>query len=204
MRAKGLLWIVTVAILAFPRTSHAGLMDVIWEMSGPQLLGVGLQCDFRLQRGTNPECTFLGIRLGPRPSESPRLWVNLLAAAYFSTGTDGEENGVQIPFSAGRARMIGIDPMAAVALYRGPTHRWHSAIGLSWNTFFGPDIDTFNNVAIKLRPVAWDRTFGNRITFGLAYNLRLYPDGFDATPTGGLNSTSDPEVVHGFLVGLSF
>ena len=96
--------------------------------------------------------------------------MNFLAAGYFSTGTDGEENGQQIPFSAGRARMIGFDPIVA-ARVPIPGGRWHGGIGLSLNRFFGPDIDAFNNWAIKLRPVAWDTPFefrGHTFTFGVA------------------------------------
>lgn len=213
MRAKALLWIVTLAILAFPRTSHAGIIDVILEMSGPQLLGFGLQCDIALDDGATPQCMLFGKRLGWETRRSERVWVDLLAAAYFSTGRDNEdkENNVQHHFSAGRARMIGFDPMVSTRLNpsSSSSHRLYSGIGVSLNRFFGPDIEAFNNWAIKLRPLGWDwdRGFafwGQTWKLDAAYNLRLYPNGFDATENGGLSSTSELEVVHGFVVGLSF
>ena len=211
MRAKLLLWIVTFAVLAFPKTSHAGILDVIWEMSGPQMLGIGLQCDFQLTGTSKPECLLFGARLGGWESRQTRaVWLNLLTAAYFSTGRDGkEDDGQQIPFSGGRARMIGVDPMLGIHLYSTGQHRFHVGTGLTVNRFFGPDIDAFTNVGIKLRPLGWDWDRGFRFwsrTWKLeaAYNLRIYPDGFDASPTGGLASTSDPEAVHGFFVGLTF
>ena len=211
MRAKVLLWIVTLAILAVPRTSHAGLIDVILEMSGPQLLGFGLQCDIALDDGATPQCMLFGKRLGWETRRSGRVWVDFLAAAYFSTGRDGEEDGLQIRFSGGRARMIGFDPMISLRWNPNSTssHRWYSGVGLLLNRFFGPDIDAFNNWALKLRPVGWDWDrpvpfLGLNLKLDAAYNLRLYPNGFDATPTGGLSSTSELEAVHGFLVGVSF
>jgi hypothetical protein len=213
MRAKALLWIVTLAILAFPRTSDAGLIDVILEMSGPQLIGFGLECDLAVDGDGKPECTILGIRLGsPGPEvRRRRVWVNVLAAAYVSTGRDGKENGQQIPFSGFETRMVGFDPMVAVRWSPDSwgSHRLHVGGGFSLNRFFGADIDTFNNWAFKVRPLAWDwdRAFlfwGRQWTLGAAYNLRVYPNGFDASPTGGLASTSERELVHGFLVGLSY
>ena len=212
MRVKALLWIVTLVILAFPRSSHAGIMDVIWEMSGPQLLGFGLQCDIGLDRAISPECMLFGKRLGWESHQSQLVWVNLLAAAYFSTGRDNtDENNQQVTFSGGRVRMIGFDPMFAMRVNpnAASAHRLHVGLGLSLNRFFGPDIDAFNNVAIKVRPLAWDwdrpfRFLGQSWKLGAAYNLRVYPDGFDSTPNGGLASTGDSEAVHGFLVALSF
>jgi hypothetical protein len=107
--------------------------------------------------------------------------------------------------------MIGFDPM--VAMRWSPDswerHRLHVGGGFSLNRFFGHDIDSFNNWAFKVRPLAWDwdrafRVWNRSMTLGAAYNLRVYPNGFDASPTGGLASTSEHELVHGFLVGLSF
>ena len=212
MRVKTLPWIVTLLVLAFPGASQAGIMDVIWEMSGQQLLGFGLQCDISFDDGATPQCLIFGKRLGWETRRSERAWVDLLAAGYFSTGTDNTENNVQHHFSAGRARMIGFDPMVSMRWSpdSSSSHRFYSGAGVSLQRFFGPDIDdAFNKWAVKLRPVGWDwdRGFvfwGHTWKLDAAYNLRLYPNGFEAAENGRLSSISDAEVVHGFVVGLSF
>ena len=46
------VWMVLVwrlLVLATPRTGSAGIGELIWEMSGPQFVGGGIQCKFTLQ-----------------------------------------------------------------------------------------------------------------------------------------------------------
>ena len=207
-----LLLAVLVAIV--PRPAYASFWDIIWQMSGPQLLGFGLQCETVLSLKELPDCALLGVQLVrddqqtrlARESER-RLWWIVEGRVYFSTGKNATENGNVSDFTFGRARMVGLDPMLAGRWSADRPKGWllHWGVGASLNRLFGPDFDSFNNYAIKLRPFGADRKF-KKVTFGAAYNLRLYPDGFDSE--GGVNPIvskgSEFERVHGVLIELRF
>jgi len=239
MAAKRIGWMVLVGALVLPQCAEASILDIIWRMSGPQLFGLGAECDVKLRSDPDPkehgpeeqkgnetrkptrpalDCNVLGIQFvrpprqrpddrDPRPSiavrdQNPRRWRILEARAYFSTGRDAD-NGVPIKFS--RVKMVGFDPMGAVAWGgKPPHHTLYSAAGVSLNRIFGPDFNSFGNWAIKIRPVAYDYK-GNCVRIGFAYNLRWYPDGFSVEgPPASLSTKSAKELVQGFLFELRF
>src|SRR5262245_11902739 len=47
-RAAG-VGILLFAVLCMPRTSEAGLLEFIWDLSGPQIVNVGFGCNFDMK-----------------------------------------------------------------------------------------------------------------------------------------------------------
>ena len=70
LRRIAVLGMMLFALLGLPRSSHAGLLELIWEMSGPQMIGSGISCIYsvRLQR---QECRIGGMFLKPT-ADQPR------------------------------------------------------------------------------------------------------------------------------------
>ena len=40
---------ILLSLLAIPSTGHASIIDIIWGMSGPQMIGVVLHCEIDLE-----------------------------------------------------------------------------------------------------------------------------------------------------------
>ena len=87
-------------MLAFPSTGHASIWDIIWGMSGPQMMGPVFHCEWDLQHRSGEkedviECRAIDYlfyhKLKPRPDR--RVWLSLDSGVYFSTGKDSGENG---------------------------------------------------------------------------------------------------------------
>jgi hypothetical protein len=200
-RAHAIVWITLLVILAFPRTGSAGFADLIWEMSGAQLIGLGLECEVGLT-STRKGCRlfeFIPIfRDGQR--QDTGLWLAVEARGYFSTWKNHDE----ADFEFLHVGMAGIDPMLGFGRRAANGMRYYAGAGFSLNRLFGRDFEAFNNFAYKLRPIGVEVDLG-RFTLDIAYNLRFYPKGFDVGP-----STNNPPVrlgrelerVHGFVVSV--
>jgi hypothetical protein len=198
-RARAMLPMVLVGLLASPQTAKAGLADIIWEMSGPQLFGIGLECEFASLQP--PLCRSLFWEFGP--PHGKHLWFNAEARVYFS----GNKDHGDVDFTFWGTRMIGIDPMIGFGGYRLGRFRFHHGVGASLNRLFGEDVDdAFNNIAWKLRFIDVKIDLPKRLRLDIAYNGRLYPKGFDASasPRELLHLGSDTEYVHGALIAILF
>ena len=210
MRIARMLWLTVGVLVVTAQPARASIFDIFWEMSGPQLLGIGAQCEVGLNPGKEHGCAFLfydGIRWGQRKRQ--RLWLSIEPAIYFSSGKNSSDRGLIFAFRAGRARMFAIDPLVAFKWAKKDSNRvrLYSAAGFSFNRFFGPEVDDFNNVAFKFRPIVADFRIGAQSTLGFTYNFRLYPDGFDTQQRPGearLLKGRSPEWVHGLAVALSW
>src|SRR5687768_12165953 len=115
MHRRLVLCVIFLAVLVAPRTAYAGLGDLIWEMSGPMMIGWGLECDFVIKSESGkvpskPDCNLFGRRLvsvyAPRITDR-RLWMSFESRLFYSTGRNPKPNGDEIEFLAFRARMIG-------------------------------------------------------------------------------------------------
>jgi hypothetical protein len=199
----GTAGIVLVALLAFPRTATANILDMIWEMSGPQLIGiVVLHCKIDLQ-GRPGECRSVDVKLPDTPTrELPaRFWVSMEAAGYFSTGKNSGQN----EFEAFRIGMAGLD--AALEVRSGSYKGWtfyHGLAGVTYNYLFGKGFDSFDKIGLKFRPIGVTR--GRWID--LALNIRAYPNGFGSDELGfapRLGQVDRPlEVTYGLSWGRSW
>jgi hypothetical protein len=210
MRTRSLA-IALFGVLAMAKPAHAGWLDVIWEMSGPRMLGMRvLAIEVGLGRPVSPNVVradasrrLLGPVWKPKPSfvdlaSEYRWWLMTEMYAYGST----EKTVDTVPL--GRVWMLAIDPMLAYGRRLENGARVYTAYGFSFNRLFGPDIHPAGNWAIKLRPLAVDRTFG-WLTLGADYSWRIYPGGFDvgANPPS-LTRGTKTEIVHGPSLEIGF
>ncbi|MEO5739518.1 MAG: hypothetical protein ABIS29_02870 [Vicinamibacterales bacterium] len=195
----GMAAFVLASVLAIPRSADAGIIDFIWEMSGPMMVGGGIACDIELQSGNN-ECRLVGARvsgdLSARGERRP-LWLTLEGAVYFSTGKDSEMR----PFKFGHAQLFAYEPTLNLrSVSHGDLAIHHGVIGLSYFLLTGKDFKRFDNVGLKLVPIAV--TYKR---FTVAYNLRVFPNGFTSQQFGVDPRTptlhQGREVVNGFTIG---
>jgi hypothetical protein len=175
-------------------------MDLIWEMSGPQLIGAVIGCKVELNADLN-ECSIVGWPV-KRSSGLPRAWLSVEGGIYTSTGKNAD-----IDYHDFDTNMLAFEPMLEVRS-TGPTGFvvYHGLAGLSYDFLFGRDFRRFDKFGVKFRPVAVAFNTG-RVRWDLAYNLRLYGNGFTAD-----EFTREPRVdidrpferTHGFSIGLLF
>ena len=182
-----------VALLGAPRPSEAGLLDIIWEMSGPQMIGFAYGCLYSLNNhkfevcrvGENPTraAAEKGGNLPKAIPEKPKNpFLGFSAGIYTSTGVDSSTQ----PYKWFEIGMFELGTGLTFKSYEtgGPNNddvRVYHGFGVAYERFFGRGIDGFNNGpiqafnkwAITVTPV--DVTL-NRIAFGI--KMRLYPEGF--------------------------
>jgi hypothetical protein len=175
------LWTAAVvlgAAITAPRDARAGIIEFIWEMSGPQMIGVLAECRLNFDGGGVDQCTAAGFPFAGEDTPRPRkLWLTLDAGVYFSTGHD--VSGQDYEF--GRTWMLSFDPMIEIQTVSRPKFAmYHGVMGVSYNFLFGEGFRKFTNVALKVRPIGV--IIANRVN--VAYNLRLYPNGFTADQFG--------------------
>lgn len=206
----GITSVCLLALLAFPKASEASIWDIIWGMSGPQMMGPVLHCEWDLQHesgdGNIFECRAIDYLFHNqvRSRTERNVWMSLDSAFYFSTGksSDGNEFGKFKNF------MLAFEPMLEVRTYKSGESNFmlhHGVMGVTYNVLFGEntlgeDYDTFDNVGLKFRPIG--------VTINKSYNasftLRYYPRRFVSEDFGIINPAQDKtggEWVYGFTVG---
>ena len=171
--------VVTVGALLFvllgvPRQSHAGILDFIWEMSGPQLVGFGVGCLFSPKAATHEQCRagsfFVPGAQARNPRGPERFFLAASASIFGSTGHDSPTQS----YEAGDVWMVAVEPGIVYRSYTPIEEvQVHHGIGLSYNRVWGRNLEAFDKWAITVTPI--DVTL-NRISVGI--KLRLYPDGF--------------------------
>jgi len=197
---------ILLSLLAIPSTGHASIIDIIWGMSGPQMIGVVLHCEVDLEHKSVDkedliECRgidyLLYHRLKPRPVR--RVWLSLDAAYYFSTDKDSDGN----EFNWFENHMVAFEPILEVRSYTSPDENFmvhHGLMGITYDVLFGENFDTFDNVGLKFRPIGV--TINKR--YNASFTLRYYPRRFVSEDFGIINPTQNKdggEWVYGFTVG---
>lgn len=203
--------IIFAAMLAAPGSAAAGIIDFIYEMSGPQMWGIPIQCDVDLRSlpaksadGTprNYQCRFIEKHLGGerlfRTAEDRWLWVSIGGGVYTSTTKDSRPN----IFDAWKIGMVAYEPMLHIRSVQSPgstRSRFaieHGAIGFSHMLFVGKGFEPFDNIGIKFMPL---QVRYRRVSVG--YTMRVFPKGFTSPQFGGppSRSTQGAEVVNGIL-----
>jgi hypothetical protein len=200
-------------VLAAPNAAHAGMgevIDAIIGLTGPQMIGVPIDCEVNLQTRARA-CFIAGFAprgLPPNYAEDRRLWVVIGGGAYTSTNKDSEMR----EFSWGDAHMLAFEPTVNVRSYVRPSTDDTSfavehGVGASALYLFG-DFDSFVKGGIKIRPVGvvWRNINGRRFNFGLAYNLRFFPNAFTPAEFGrpGPTTHGGREFAHGFTLTLAW
>lgn len=199
----GIAVVFFAALVAAPNPAGAGLIDFIHEMSGPQMIGFPVDCEFDIQVQRH-ECRLVDVihLSGDRGFRvERRLWLALTGAAYFSTGKDADLR----QFKLGRVRMLAYEPTVNVRSFKstgGSVVLEHGVLGLSYFYLMGSDFRRFDNLGVKLVPIAF--TY-KRATF--AYTFRVFPNGFTSEQFGVTAPTPtlrESEVVNGLTFGLRF
>ena len=208
----GIAPIVVAITLTVPGSAAAGIIDFIYEMSGPQMWGIPIQCDLDLrsrpakneQDGTprNYQCRFIEKHLGGerlfRTAQDRWLWVSIGGGVYTSTTKDSRP----LRFDAWKIGMIAYEPMLHVRSFQsaGSTRTRfaveHGAIGFSHMLFVGKGFDPFDNIGMKFMPL---QVRYKRLSVG--YTMRVFPRGYTSPQFGGppTRSTQGAEVVNGIL-----
>lgn len=190
VRMKRVLWLTLLMTVGAAQSARAGIWDVIWEMSGPQMHGIGVQCDLQVSPSTKFICDLPLRRTSAfdwrRHRGERRIWFAIEPLFFFASGKEDE-------FRFARAKMFALDPVL--------TFKWellgktvHTGVGASLNHFFGTEVQHMNKAALKVRQLLFQNQH-----LEIVYNLRLYPDGFEVLdrPTGGkLVSMHKSEAVH--------
>jgi hypothetical protein len=188
-----------IALLGAPRPSEAGLLEIIWEMSGPQMLGFALGCLYspstkkfeQCRIGENPTAQYMSAKAD---TDRPKTFIGFSGGIYGSTGVD---SGTQ----EYKWWEIGMVELGTGLSFRSfdPTDnhvRVQHGFGVVYERLFGRGIENFNNGAIHpfnkfaftVTPV--DVTINDKVAFGI--KLRLYPHGFtDDQLKAGLTPATD-------------
>lgn len=191
---------VLMMLFAGPHAASAGIIEILAEMSGPQMIGGLVECRVGVD-AVLEQCTVVGWKVaGSGVRSSTKMWLSLEGGAYVSTGhdVDGQD------YEFGKTYMLAFDPMIEIQTVSRP--KWgmyHGVMGASYNFLVGEGFRKFTNVGFKLRPIGV--IIANRLN--IAYNLRLYPSGFTADQFGRLPvvpESTKPEAVHGISVGYRF
>lgn len=197
---------VTAMVLGLPLDSSAGLLDLIWDTSGPQFIGGVLRCRVPVSGGAT-KCSVVGITLtGSEPDVMTRgaggarpVWVSFEGGVYTSTGKN--ENGLD--FEGFKANMLSFDPLLEFASVGNANWRLYHGVGSTFQFVFGPDFDSFGKFGFKVRPIAAE--FGDH--WEAALNVRLYPSGFGSDQFGfGPRFTGNRPFEHswGVLAGYKY
>lgn len=204
-----------------PRVSSADMMDVIYKMSGPQLLSV-LPFAYRVPlpgagRGLvagivkNDKRTFTlwdVVPLVPRPPagsldvsspSAPRTWFVLDINAYASTSKDANET---TKYDGWGVKMLAVEPRYDRLLYTSSRLTLYAGAGVSYGVLWGDDFSTFDKFAFKFRPVGimlFD-------TIDLGFNIRVYPNGYtsDEFHQTASHYARPAEAVYGFSGGVAW
>lgn len=182
---------LVLVLLGVPRGGEAGILDFIWEMSGPQMLGYSHGCLYSLTAKKWVECRHGKVPVTKRAtgadSDKPGkdLMLGFNASILGSTAHDSATQSYRW-FEIG---MVELGGGVAIESYKcrcssggpyAPEVRVRHGIGVFYERFFGQrtednngPIDGFNNWGVSVTPV--DVAL-KRIAFGV--KLRMYPNGF--------------------------
>jgi hypothetical protein len=222
MRSRRVGAFVVLAVLACARPADAGWLDFIWEMTGPRMIGVGVECEVAIKSKRDKGCAIPGWRFQQFKSDKPRDSKDPDPRFWFSTGAFYYVSADYKGFSAGEAHAIGVDPMVLFSRIkvnearRSKSIRVTAGAGLTLQRFWGDEFEAFGNTGLKFRPLAVDFPLPYKsLRVNVAYNLRYYWDGFEAIP--GVDETpttpripalfrkvDQPETVHGLVIAFTF
>lgn len=187
-------------LLASPRATEASMLDFIWELSGPQLIGLGVSCRWDFNKNVDV-CDFAPSSARREGAGRSRLFFSTTGTLFVSTSKNSPSN---VDYNWGDVFMLAAEPAVSVSTVdRGNVRVYHS-VGVSYDLLFGKQFDTFDKFAIKLTPV---ETYFPDKHLSIAATVRLYPNGFsnDEFGIGTRRDYNRPfEAVYGFNVGYWF
>ena len=211
-RRFGIGVFILASLLAVPRIASAGIGEVILELSGPKMFGLGLECRLLLS-GDWESCkvsTPAGLLVGEN-QPNRKMWLALGGSFYWSLNStvNGQDYGT------GEVKMWSLDPMLEIESksWGDPNDLrlqiYHGILGVSYNLLHGEHFPTFTNAALKVRPFGIVVPVSSNWGIDFSYNIRLYPNAFTAEDFGrvtvpGFEPGAGTEAVQSFVVGLRF
>lgn len=210
MRQLLVVALTALVLLGSAGRSEAGLGDLIWEMSGPQMFGVGIACRYKLRGEFGRQFQYcelsvsVPLALATAKEEPPevarwsveRVFWSWGAAGYVSTGWNDpkyEDNfscppentpceGDKIDYRAFDHRMISFEPTLDYALgdLCDDCRPIFVSTGVTLHSVWNRDADQFWKAGFKVAQV--EVPIGKRVK--ASASVRLYPDGFGADQFG--------------------
>jgi hypothetical protein len=213
--------VVFLVAIMCPRMSSADMIDVLWKMSGPQLISLasieyrvpladgGLELIKGIVKNDNKTLTLWDVvPLIPRPAAdsldissagAKKNWFAVAANVYASTSRDANAT---TPYDGWQVKMLAIEPRFDRLLHAHNCLAVYAGAGISYDRLWGNGFSNFDKFAFKIRPV------GVMLldTVDLAFNIRIYPNGFTHDEfTETTQSYSRPyEIVYGFSGGIAW
>lgn len=185
--------------LSASRPSEASIIDFIWELSGPQLIGLGVSCRWDFNKNVDV-CDFAAPSRGDQAKRS-RVFFSTTGTLFVSTSKNSPS---RVDYNWGDVYMLAAEPAVAVSSVTQDNVRVYHSVGATYDVLFGKQFDTFDKFGIKITPV--EAYFPNK-HLSVAATVRLYPNGFsnDEFGIGNPRDYDRPfEAVYGFNVGLWF
>jgi hypothetical protein len=164
-------------LLLLPRSSSAGILEIIAEMSGPQMLGFPFECRLGLSKESGASfefCHWFAPLVGPGPEK--KLWLTLEGGPYFATGA-GKTGDL---YETGDVYMLTFDPMIERVSFGDVKKGIYHGAGLTTNFLVGHKFRRFGNVGFKFRPVGFVIPTGGTTSLDFSFHLRFYPSRFTA------------------------
>lgn len=206
MGSRRLGALVVLAVLVFARPADAGWLDFIWEMTGPRMIGIGIDCEVGLARKPDKRClTPLGRIPWPKvddPDPQDHRFFFASEAFYYLSAPYKS-------FGWGEVQGVGVDPIVLFSRIRTNSVRLTSGAGFTVQRFWGDGFDAFGNIGLKFRPLGVDVPLPGDLRLNIAYNLRYYWDGFEVIPPAGetpaaFRKVDQAEAVHGITIAIRF
>jgi hypothetical protein len=186
-----------ISLLAAPRPSEAGLLEIIWEMSGPQMLGLAYGCMYSVPTRSLEQCRLTKALIGRNTTTVVENGPFLMLGGSILAST-GKNSATQ-PYRWGEIWMLALEPGVAMRSYDKAIQVHHS-VGISYDVLFGRDIRRFDKFAFTITPL--DVAF-KRVALGM--KLRIYPNGFtddEFKPGPRVNTNRPTETTLGFTFSL--
>jgi len=162
---------VLLITLGAPRTSDAGILEFIWEMSGPQLIGYGHACILDL-RAKPVRCQLDLIKDSPDGQNRRSVYLTLQGSIFFSTPRDQKT----VEYDWFDVGMVALEPRlmmsSKVPSSRDGVRLTHGA-GITYDYLFGKNFDSFDRLGFLIVPI--EVTYRN---IAIAAKIRLYRHGF--------------------------
>jgi hypothetical protein len=205
-----------------PRASFANMIDVIWQMSGPQLISL-VTFEYRVPlanieghgliegivKNKDRSVTLFDLvplvkrpdpgRLDISSNSATRTWFALDVNAYASTSRDSDNGTI---YDGWQVKMIAVEPRFDNLLYTSKRLTVYTSSGISYDLLWGSGFSTFDKFALKLVPVGV-MLFN---TVDLGFTVRVYPNGFtsDEFSQAPQHYGRPSEVVYGFSGGVAW
>lgn len=183
LRKASAIGVLLLALLAVPRPSEAGLIEFIWELSGPQMIGGGFGCTFDANWDRR-DCRLASAALIRSQTDDNGPFFFFGGEWTFSTGKNVRhpETNEVIDYRFFRIHRVAFAPGISFRnrwLLLGSARMYHAA-AISGELFAGPDFKRFTKVAVSVTPVelVFNDTGASRVKAAVALKLRYYPRGF--------------------------